>query len=224
MIAKALDKSKILKSVKKGTILESIPFKISAKVRLFWESTKENRKYLYFLTRLPKIFLDVTAEDGFLRPTVVFEGLANVALHIWRHRTGAVVIFVVAFAGIDMDEVVLDGALHPARHVIIDSRETDGHTDGFVFAEQGTILTLHLRIVQINTVGIDPVFWFITGENTMETVLTKRTDRSITDTVIICLLCKYLFSGLWGVIFLLHIGGKITIIVGDRKIFSAKKL
>ena len=49
MIAKALDKSKILKSVKKGTISESIPFKISAKVRLFWESTKENRKYLYFL-------------------------------------------------------------------------------------------------------------------------------------------------------------------------------
>ena len=49
MIAKALDKSQILKSVKKGTILESIPLKISAKVRLFWESTKENRKYLYFL-------------------------------------------------------------------------------------------------------------------------------------------------------------------------------
>ena len=49
MIAKALDKSQILKSVKKGTILESIPLKISAKVRLFWEYTKENRKYLYFL-------------------------------------------------------------------------------------------------------------------------------------------------------------------------------
>ena len=154
MIAKALDKSKILKSVKKGTILESIPFKISAKVRLFWESTKENRKYLYFLTRLPKIFLDVTAEDGFLRPTVVFEGLANVALHIWRHRTGAVVIFVVAFAGIDMDEVVLDGALHPSRHIVIHGRKANRHANGLVLAEQRTTFTLHLWIIQVDTVGI----------------------------------------------------------------------
>ena len=58
----------------------------------------------------------------------------------------------------------------------------------------------------------------------MEAVLTKGADRAIADAVVIRLLCKDLFSGLWGVIFLLHIGGKITIIVGDRKIFSAKKL
>ena len=50
MIAKALGDLQIFKLVKKGTILESIPFKIFAKVRLFWESTKENRKYLYFLS------------------------------------------------------------------------------------------------------------------------------------------------------------------------------
>ena len=58
----------------------------------------------------------------------------------------------------------------------------------------------------------------------MEAVLTKGANRAIADAVVICLFCKNLFSGLWGVIFLLHIGGKITIIVGDRKIFSAKKL
>ena len=154
MIAKALDKSKILKSVKKGTILESIPFKISAKVRLFWESTKENRKYLYFLTRLPEIFLDVTAEGGFLCPTIIFEGLANVALHIRRHRTGAVVIFVVAFAGINMDEVVLDGTLHPSWHVVIDSREANGHANGLVFTKQWATFTLHLWIIQVDTIGI----------------------------------------------------------------------
>ena len=154
MIAKALDKSKILKSVKKGTILESIPFKISAKVRLFWESTKENRKYLYFLTRLPKIFLDVTAEDGFLRPTVVFEGLANVALHIWRHRTGAVVIFVVAFAGINVNEMVFNSTFHPPRHIVIDRRETNGHADGHIFSEQRATFTLHLWIIQVDTIGI----------------------------------------------------------------------
>ena len=58
----------------------------------------------------------------------------------------------------------------------------------------------------------------------METVLTKGADRAIADAVVIRLLCKDLLSGLWGIIFLLHIGGKITIFVRDRKIFSAKKL
>ena len=58
----------------------------------------------------------------------------------------------------------------------------------------------------------------------MEAVLTKGADRAIADAVVICLFCKDLLFGLWGIIFLLHIGGKITIFVGDRKIFSAKKL
>ena len=154
MTTKALDDFQISNLVKKGTISESIPFKISAKVRLFWESTKENRKYLYFLVRLPKIFLDVTAEGGLLRPTIAFEGLANVAFHIRCHRTSAVVIFVVAFAGIDMDEVVLDGALHPSRHIVIHGRKANRHANGLVLAEQRTTFTLHLWIIQVDTVGI----------------------------------------------------------------------
>ena len=48
MTAKALDNLQISNLVKKGTISESIPFKISAKVRLFWESTKEKGKILRF--------------------------------------------------------------------------------------------------------------------------------------------------------------------------------
>ena len=55
-------------------------------------------------------------EGGGLRPTVGFEGLTNIALHIGCHRTRTVVIFVVAFAGIDMDEVVLDGALYSSGY------------------------------------------------------------------------------------------------------------
>ena len=93
-------------------------------------------------------------KSGFLCPTVVFEGLANVAFYIGRHGSGAVVIFVVAFTGIDMDEVVLDGTLHSSWHVIIDSRETNRHADGLVFAEQRATFTLHLWIIQVDTVGI----------------------------------------------------------------------
>ena len=63
MTAKALDNVQTSNLVRKGTILESIPFKIFAKVRLFWESTKENRKYLYFLVlgsdHCPEITRDI---------------------------------------------------------------------------------------------------------------------------------------------------------------------
>ena len=161
MIAKALDKSKILKSVKKGTILESIPLKFLQRYDYFGNLPKKTESIYTFwcwvLTiaqRLPEIFLDVTAEGGFLCPTIIFEGLANVALHIRRHRTGAVVIFVVAFAGINMDEVVLDGTFHPSWHVVIDSREANGHANGLVFTKQWATFTLHLWIIQVDTVGI----------------------------------------------------------------------
>lgn len=48
MTAKALDNSQIFNSVKKGTLFGIDSLKIAAKVRLFSESTKENRKYLSF--------------------------------------------------------------------------------------------------------------------------------------------------------------------------------
>ena len=66
-------------------------------------------------------------EGGLLRPAVGFEGLADVAFHIRCHGTGAIVVFVVALAGIDMDEVVLNGTLHTAWHIIIDSGDTNRH-------------------------------------------------------------------------------------------------
>ena len=139
-----------------------------------------------------------------MSPAVVLEGLTDVALDIGRKGTSAVVIFVVAFAGIDMDEVVLDGTLHPAWHVIIDSKETDGHADGLILAEQRTILTLHLWIVQVDTVDINSVFGFVISKDAVEAVLAKGTDRAIADAVTICFLCKYLLSGLWGLVLLLH--------------------
>ena len=103
---------------------------------------------------LPQKLLGVTAEGGFLCPTIIFEGLANVAFYIGRHGSGAVVIFVVAFTGIDMDEVVLDGTFHPSRHIVIDRREANGHANGLVFTKQWATFTLHLWIIQVDTIGI----------------------------------------------------------------------
>ena len=103
---------------------------------------------------LPQKLLDVAGELGGLGPTVGFEGLADVTLHIGRHGTGAVVVLVIPLAGIDMDKVVLDGTLHPSWHVVIDGGEADGHADRFVFGKQRTALTLHLGIVQVDTIGV----------------------------------------------------------------------
>ena len=86
---------------------------------------------------LPQKLFDVAGELGGLCPTVGFEGLTNIALHIGRHGTGAVVVLVIPLAGIDMDEVVLDGTLHPSWHVVIDGGEADGHADRFVFGNRG---------------------------------------------------------------------------------------
>ena len=109
---------------------------------------------IFSFYKLPKIFFNVAVEVGLLCPAVVFESLADVAFHIRRHGTSAIVVFVVALAGINMDEVVLDGTFHPSWHVVIDSREANGHANGLVFTKQWATFTLHLWIIQVDTVGI----------------------------------------------------------------------
>lgn len=155
-------------------------------------------------------------------PAVVLDDLADVTLHIGRHGTDAVVVLVVALAGIDMDEMVLDGTLHPSRHVVINGGESDGHADGFVFGKQRTALTLHLGIVQVDTVGVKSVLGFVTGEQAVKAMLTKGADCTVADTVVVCLLSENLLSVLWCLIFLLHIGYKSTDFVGRKQISSAK--
>ena len=173
---------------------------------------------------LPQKLLDVAGELGFLRPAIVLEGLADVTLHIGRHGTGAVVVLVITLAGIDMDEVVLDGTLHPSWHVVIDGGEADGHADRFVFGKQRTALTLHLGIVQVDTVGVKSVLGLVTGEQAVKAMLTKGADCTVADAVVVCFFSEDLLSGLWCLIFLLHIGYKSNHFVGVKQIFSAKKL
>ena len=154
---------------------------------------------------LPQVLFDVTAELGFFAPAVGLDGLADVTLYIGGEGTGTVVVLVVALAGIDVDKMVLDGALHTARHVVIDSGETNRHTDGLVLAELGTVLSLHLRILQVDTGDIDPVLGFVTGKNVMEAVLTKQACLTEAGWVVVCLLCEDFFAGLLGFRFLFHL-------------------
>ena len=153
-------------------------------------------------------------KGGFLGPAVVLDGLADVAFYIGCHGTGTIVVLVVTFTGIDMDEVVLDGTLDTTWHIIIDGGEADGHTNRLIFAKQGTAFTLHLGIVQVDTVGVKSVFGFITGEYAVKAMLAKGANRTIADAIVVCFLCEDLLSCLRCLVFLLHIGYKSNDFVG----------
>ena len=118
-------------------------------------------------------------EGGLLSPTVVFEGLADVALDIGREGTSAVVVFVIALAGINTNKVVLDGALNAAWHVVIHGGESEGHADGLVIAEPRTTFTLHLRIGKVDALNEHSILRCISTEDTVKTVFMKWTHGTV---------------------------------------------
>lgn len=85
---------------------------------------------------LQKILLGVVVEDGLLLPAEVEEGLADELFYVRSDGTTAVVIFVVKFPVGKVDEVILDGTLQMAWHVVVHPLEAEGHADWF----DGTIL------------------------------------------------------------------------------------
>ena len=148
--------------------------------------------------RLPKVLFDIAIEIGFFGPAASLDGIADVLLHVGSHGAGAVVVFVVAFTGVDVDEMVFDGALDAAWHVIIDGGESDGHTNRFVVAEHGTVGTLHRGVVEVDAKDVKPVLWRIIAENTMQAMFTDGAGRAVTNLIVVCFLSENLFSGLWG--------------------------
>ena len=114
-------------------------------------------------------------------------------------------VFIVALTGIDVDKMVLDGALDAAWHVIIDGGESDGHTNRFVVAEHGTVGTLHRGVVEVDAKDVKPVLWRIIAEDAMQAMFTDWAGRAITNLIVVCFLSEDLFSALRGNTFLFHI-------------------
>ena len=141
---------------------------------------------------------------GFVCPAVGLKGLADITLDVGSEGTGAVVVFVIAFAGVDVDEVVLDGFLYAGWHVVIDGVKADWHTDGLIIAIHRTVGALHLGIVEVDAVGESAVFRNIGSKDATETVLAKRAGRRVAYTIVRSLLCKDSLSGLGSVVVLVH--------------------
>ena len=90
-------------------------------------------------------------------------------------------VLVVALAGVLEDQAVLDAALHPAGHVVVDGGEAAGHATGLVIAIEGTLLGLRLFGREVDSVQDQPVFGCIFGEDTAQTMFAQRTSLAVAD-------------------------------------------
>ena len=127
------------------------------------------------------------------------EGAADVGLNLGWEGTGAVVVLVVALAGIDADEMAFDGFLDAAGHVVIDGGEADGHADGLVVAIERTAFALHLGALEVDAADEQAVGGHIAGEDAVQTMLAQRTDGAVADDILVGLRGEDLFAGFGGV-------------------------
>lgn len=72
-------------------------------------------------------------------------------------------VLVVALTRIDVDEMVLDSSLHASRHVVIHGDDSGGHANGLVVAKLRTVGTLHLGIIEVDAIGVNPVCRCVTA-------------------------------------------------------------
>ena len=101
--------------------------------------------------RLPKVFFDVGIELDGLLPAIADDSLTDVLLVFWGYGLVAAVVFVITLAVEVVDEVLLQGVGYALRHVIIDLRNTERHADGLVVTVHGTRISLHSRIIEVDT-------------------------------------------------------------------------
>ena len=114
-------------------------------------------------------------------------------------------VLIVALAGVDGNEVMLDATLYATWHVVVDGGETAGHAYRFVVTVLGTVSTLHLRVVEVDGLHEEAVLGCVAGEDAAQAVFPERTNGAVAHVVVVGLLCKYLLTGPWGIFFLCHV-------------------
>ena len=136
-------------------------------------------------------------------------------------RTCAIMVLVVAFAAVGGDEAVLDAALHPGGHVVIDGGEATGHATGLCTAIERAVLGLRLLDGQVDGVDDHPILGHIGGENAAQAIVAQRTVLAVAGGVALG------FSSEEG-IFLCHtfqiFSAKVVIKCETTKQFSRKYL
>ena len=103
------------------------------------------------------------------------EEASDVGFNVGGEGTCALVVLVVALAGVLDDQAVLDAALHPGRHVVIDGGEAAGHAAGLRTAIERAVLGLRLLDGQVDGVDDHPILGHIGGEDAAQAIVAQRT-------------------------------------------------
>jgi hypothetical protein len=168
-----------------------------------------------------------------LGPAGGLEEGADVLLLGGRERTGAVVVLVVAFATIALDETGLDAALHPAWDVVVDGLDAYSHANGLVSAIHEALFRLSVWLGEVDTHGDKAILWYIGSYECSEAVVSQRTTDCETGYVGLRLLTENLLTGGSGnglafahiVMFCFsNFDAKIVIICETTKHFSTKMI
>ena len=99
---------------------------------------------------LPEVVLLEVGEARLLVPAVGDEELADISLLGRGEGTGAIVVLIVALTAVTFDQMVLDGALQMAWHVVVHGMESDRHADGLAAAEHHALLGLGTGEVEVD--------------------------------------------------------------------------
>ena len=149
----------------------------------------------------------------------------------WGQWTGAVVVLVVAFAAIALDEARLDAALHPAWDVVIDGLDADSHANGLVVAIHETLFRLSIWLGEVDAHGDKAILWCIRTNEGPEAVFAQRTTDGETGNVGLRLLAEDLLTGgscnslvLFHIVMccFMNLDAKITIFCETTKQFITK--
>ena len=110
---------------------------------------------------------------------------------------GAVVV-VVAAAGEEADEVLLDGAGLAAGDVVVHAGEAEGHSDGFIGTVLGTVLALHSGVPEIDDGGDGILLGDIVLQDVAQAMLALGAALALADDAFSHHLAEKVFSGHWG--------------------------
>ena len=148
---------------------------------------------------LQKILFGVVVEDGVLLPAKVVEGLADELFYIRSDGTTAVVIFVVKFPVGKVDEVILDGTLQTAWHVVVHPLEAEGHADWFDGTILGAVCFLSHWIPEIYGLDNRVILRNIVHQDAAKAVLFHGTILTLAHSIVLRHFAELVIPGLDGV-------------------------
>ena len=153
---------------------------------------------IFTFYKLPQIFLDIAVEGGFLRPAEVEEGLADGGFDVGGDGAAGAVVFVVALARKEGDEVVLDVACEAAGDDVVHLAEAEGHTKGFTGAVARAVVALHPGVLEVYDGHDGVILRDIVLQDVAQAVFASGAAWALADATLLHHFAEKFFSCLWG--------------------------